>query len=169
MQGIIANAAARGPLMQDEVNKHPKQLSVAIDPDPVVGGNGRKSSVYHVGSLALRDNPEEATNKLLVRADGTPLLPTQCEVTLESALFPYLFPAGEGFFQQVKDGKDTLASYLVSRMRSFFSPFTLFKPYLLMMYQVRQVCKCLKNAEHNAYSSATFLCGCGMFCKVNIL
>ena len=140
VNSIIANAAARGPLMQDEINAVPKQLNVAIDPDPMVGGNGRKTSVYNVGNISLRANPEKATNKLLVRPDGTPLLPTESAVTLESAIFPYLFPDGQGAFQHIKDNKETLASYLAWRMKSMFTAFTLFKPYLLIMYQVRQVC-----------------------------
>ena len=87
-----------------------------------------------------RDNPNKASNKVLVRPDGTPLLPSQHGVTLESAVFPYLFPDGTGAYQHLKDGTETLATYLKYRMQSFFTPFTLFKPYLLIMYQVRQVC-----------------------------
>ena len=139
VQGIVADAVARGPLLQDALDAHPKQLSVAIDADPLAGANGRRSSVYNIGNLALRDNPNNATNKVLVRPDGTPLLPSQHAVTLESAVFPYLFPAGTGAFQHLKDSPETLASYLKYRMQSFYTPFTLFKPYLLVMYQVRQV------------------------------
>jgi hypothetical protein len=140
VEGIVADAVARGPLLQEDLDALPRQLGVSIDPHPVPGSNGRKNSVYNVGNLVLRDNPEEASNKLLVRADGTPLLQsTVNSMTLESSIFPYLFPNGTGPFQHMLNNPDTLASYLKWRMNSFFTAFTLFKPYLLMMYQIRQV------------------------------
>ena len=135
VQGIVADAVARGPLLQDALDADPKQLSAAIDPDPLARGNTRRSSVYNIGNLALRDNPNNASNKVLVRPDGTPLLPSQHAVTLESAVFPYLFPSGTGAFQHLKDSTETMPTYLKYRMQSFFTPFTLFKPYLLIMYR----------------------------------
>ena len=111
-----------------------KELSVAIDSDPLARGNGRRSSVY-IGNIlvALRDNPNNASNKALVIPDGTPLLPSQHAVTLKSTVFPYLFPDGTGAFQHLKDSTETMAIYIKYRMQCFLTPFTLFKPYLLIM------------------------------------
>ena len=54
-------------------------------------------------------------------------------MTLESALFPFLFLHGNGAY----DGRTTLSEYLKYRMSTLFSPFTLYKPYLLSMYDIR--------------------------------
>ena len=45
-------------------------------------------------------------------------------MTLESALFPFLFPHANGAY----DGRTTLSEYLKYRMSTLFSPFTLYKP-----------------------------------------
>ena len=55
-------------------------------------------------------------------------------LALETALFPH----GHGVY----DGRVTLLEYLKYRMETLFSPFTLYKPYLLYMYDVRQCCNC---------------------------
>jgi hypothetical protein len=52
---------------------------------------------------------------------------------LESALFVILFPHGIGAY----DGRTTLSEYLKYHMSTLFSPFTLYKPYLLYMYDIR--------------------------------
>ena len=49
------------------------------------------------------------------------------------ALFPFLFPAGVGHYSGGQ-----LTHYLAYRFHCFFSVFTLYKPYLLLMFQVRQ-------------------------------
>lgn len=54
-------------------------------------------------------------------------------MTLELALFAALFPSGVGHFTG-----GSLPAYLRYRTQCFFSVWTLYKPYLLLMYQVRQ-------------------------------
>ena len=61
-------------------------------------------------------------------------------MTLESALFPFLFPHGHGAY----DGWTTFSEYLKYRIITLFSPFTLYKPYLLYMYDIRQSVQFLK-------------------------
>ena len=68
------------------------------------------------------------------------------ELTIEAALFPMLFPFGHGSYS----GAGTLAQYLRYRLSCLFSPFTLFKPYLLLMYQVRQAVL-LSNATKSVF------------------
>jgi hypothetical protein len=58
--------------------------------------------------------------------------------TLEMVLFPFLFPKGRGFFLPGRHGFRTLTSYLRHRMHQMFSGFTLYKVFLLLMYQIQQ-------------------------------
>jgi hypothetical protein len=51
---------------------------------------------------------------------------------LEMALFPFLFPHGHGDY----NGKTHFNEYLKYRMNALLSPFTLYKPYLLYMYDL---------------------------------
>ncbi len=55
-------------------------------------------------------------------------------MTLETTLLPFLFPQGEG----AHDGKISLHTYFKYHMTMWFSPFTLYKPYLLFMYDICQ-------------------------------
>lgn len=73
-------------------------------------------------------------SKLCVRAlqadgEGTAGPGLSCE----AGLFPFLFPLGSGMFR-----RGQLTQYLQYRMRALFTVFTIFKPYLLLMYLVRQ-------------------------------
>jgi hypothetical protein len=53
-------------------------------------------------------------------------------MSLEKKLFPFLFPHGCGAY----DGIGGLLSYLKQKMFTLFFVFTLYPPYLLLMYQV---------------------------------
>jgi hypothetical protein len=64
-------------------------------------------------------------------------------MTLETALFPFLFPHGHGAY----DGRTTHSEYLKYRMSTLFSPFTLYKSYLLYMYDIRQSVQFLKEVS----------------------
>lgn len=55
-------------------------------------------------------------------------------ISVEAALFPMLFPNGRGWFQDTH-----FAAYLQHRMQQSFSLFTLYPPYLIVMFQLRQV------------------------------
>ena len=61
-------------------------------------------------------------------------------MTLENTLFPFLFPHGN----EAYDGQTTISEYLKYRMNTLFSLFTLYKPYLLYMYNIRQSVQFLK-------------------------
>lgn len=56
------------------------------------------------------------------------------KLTLESGLFPCLFPTCTGCY----DGAMQFTAYCKMRMEQAFSPFTLDPVYVLVMYQVRQ-------------------------------
>ncbi|GAX77275.1 hypothetical protein CEUSTIGMA_g4721.t1 [Chlamydomonas eustigma] len=59
---------------------------------------------------------------------------TTATVTLELAVFCVLFPHAMGYFK----GGTRLGDYLFYRMSCGFSNFTLYKPYLMLMFLVRQ-------------------------------
>ena len=67
----------------------------------------------------------------------------KCGLTLETALFPFLFPHGHGAY----DGKITFFEHLKYSMETLFSSFTLYKPYLLYMYDMRQYLQLLKETS----------------------
>ena len=61
-------------------------------------------------------------------------------MTLENALISFLFPHENGAY----DDRTTLSKYLKYHMSTLFSPFTLYKPYLLYMYDIRQTVQFFK-------------------------
>jgi len=65
-------------------------------------------------------------------------------MSFEKALFPFLFPHGSKAY----DGISGLLPYLEYRMSTLFSIFTLYPPYLLLMYQVQQVIQLLNATKH---------------------
>jgi len=57
--------------------------------------------------------------------------------------FQKQFPRGEGAY----DGRISLHDYLKYRMSMLFSPFALFKPYLLFMYDL---CQSIQILQHSS-------------------
>jgi hypothetical protein len=64
-------------------------------------------------------------------------------MALETTLFPFLFPQGEG----AHDGKFSLHAYFKYRIIKLFSPFTSHKPYLLFMYAI---CQSIQLLQHTS-------------------
>jgi hypothetical protein len=93
---------------------------------------------FEIGKLTMRnnDNPFK-TERLLVQEDGMCTNPT-LNMSLEKALFPFLFPHGCGAY----DGIGGLLIYLKQIM------FTLYPRYLLLMYQVQQAIQLLNATKH---------------------
>lgn len=63
---------------------------------------------------------------------------TTADVSVDAALFPFLFPGGRGAFRSGK----SLSQMLQQRVQQLFSPFTLIKEYLLVMFQVTNAPAC---------------------------
>lgn len=80
---------------------------------------------YFAGEVQRRESTVE---RVLCTATG---LTASSELTVELAIFPYLFPSGGGFF----DGGINFAEYIKMRSLQLFSRFTLVKEYLLVMIQ----------------------------------
>ncbi len=59
------------------------------------------------------------------------------------AMFPFLFPHGHGVY----DYKTYFNEYLKYRMNALFSPFTLYKPYLLYIYDLWQSLQLIKETS----------------------
>lgn len=92
----------------------------------------QQKTVYLAGEIERRGAAEKRL--LHAQPDGTTSTPS---LTVESALFPILFPNGKNFFTGT--GRMALGSYLEQRMMALFSPWTLIKEYPLLMYQVSDV------------------------------
>ena len=92
----------------------------------------KRNRTYHAGNTVRRQS--DVQERLLVGADGQQLAPQGADapLTLEAGIFPFLFPQGTGWCTDTM----TMTAYLKMRMQALFSVFTLFLPYLLVMFQV---------------------------------
>jgi hypothetical protein len=143
LDSIIRENIQRGPLAPMEMNLMPQLFSLLTDSRPLEGVQApRRNTIFEVGSLQLRDQlvrPRLTSFTLRVRPDGQRVtddtdFQSLGALTLETALFPFLFPFASGAF----NGAMTLCAYLQWRMHCFFSIFTLHKLYLFMMFQIRR-------------------------------
>ena len=134
VQHIVDGAITRGPRLVSETNPLPFVLSTVVDVpvSMVVEGEAVAATVpVKTGDLRLRSTYLEARFPLMV-LPGDISSDSEPGMTVEKAMFPFLFPHGDGAW----DGKMTLNGYLRMRMLQAFSVFTLFKPYLLLMFQI---------------------------------
>ena len=92
----------------------------------------RRSATTSCGTLCPRDHPT-LSRPLVMQPDGTADSSGE-NCSLEQALFPHPFPFNTGAW----DGAVSICTYLRLRCSQLFSPFTLCKSYLLLMYHVRQ-------------------------------
>lgn len=108
------------------------------------------TSLFNVGPVTFRGSGVQ--KRLMVTSEG---LPTQDALdrllSIETALFPFLFPFGRAAHCLGKGLK--LTDYLRMRMMCMFSPFTLFAPYLLLMYQVRKASILANGSREVAYEA----------------
>lgn len=101
----------------------------------------QSNSLLNVGKVYPRD--EKAVLNLQGGPDGfTDTMVDDFPLTMESSLFPYLFPENRGQF--VPSGKARIciaefSKYLQNRMACLFSPFTLIPEYIFMMFQIMRV------------------------------
>ena len=121
-------------------NQGCSQDMVIVPVDPPYGRCLKDSTLMGVGHVHVRDKEKRS---LLSRPNGmcNNIIPG-ITLTLESTLFPYLFPDSLGHFLPQNSFNSYIAEfadYLESRARNFFSPFTLVLEYLMMMYQILRV------------------------------
>jgi hypothetical protein len=98
-----------------------------------IQGFKKNSNYYTIRNVCKRLNNENKLCEAITFRSNT-LNSSTYYMTLEYALFPFLFPHGHGWY----DSKYTFNEYIKHRMSSLFSPFTLYKPYLLYMYNLKQ-------------------------------
>ena len=105
--------------------------------------HNKHNDFFVIGDIHRREASENGipSESIAFRSDTMNI--EKYGLTLETALFPFLFPHGHGAY----DGKTTFFEYLKYRMETLFSPFTLYKPYLLYMYDVRQSLQLLKETS----------------------
>lgn len=128
IQDGVAGVQGRDPRVRSNAEPYLPALTVAMDWDGQHTGDDYNAGImFNVGTMQRRTSlaPEEVFGD----AAGATTLPT---VSLDNALFPFLHPGGVGAF---KSG-DSLSLLLRQRMQQLFSPFTLVKEYLLVMFQV---------------------------------
>jgi len=83
-------------------------------------------------------NVDDVPQTISTRFDGTGTLP------LEIGMFPFLFPDGRGYY----DGNGmSLCEYAKMRMLQAFTPFTMNKVYVLMLYQQRMAFRLLSTTK----------------------
>jgi hypothetical protein len=136
---VVQSAQARHPTATLDAMAVANPLCTIIDLDAQQPHHERQQrTTYLAGETERRG----AAHRRLLQAqpDGTTAVPS---LTIESALFPILFPQGKHFFSG--KGGVKLGSYLEQQMMAMFSPWTLIKEYPLLMYQVSIEC----NGSHD--------------------
>lgn len=134
LTNIVGDHIQRGPLAGEAGRDYYNYLSTLTLLNRSAPKS--KSQIYHAGELTLR-SLDLSKRVLRVLPDGLPVPGSDAalkKITLERAMFPFLFLHGEGSF---KEG-ELLTLYCQRRCNAWLTPFTLYKPYLLLMHQMRQ-------------------------------
>ena len=138
IEHIISHARERGPSFQHMTpSEMPFQYTTATPAHPVPPAG--LTSHFFCGNLQPRDSNLPALH-LHVRPDGTHVhdeTSSTPPITAELACFTALFPHGHGAFTRVHK-QFHLTHYMKYRASCLLSVFTLFKPYALIMFHVRQ-------------------------------
>lgn len=126
---IISGPIARSPIQSMYTDPMPSLMSTvtAMNVTPAL-----RRAATSVGTLRPRDHPT-LSRPCVMQADGTADASGE-NCSLEQGLFPYLFPFNKGSW----DGAMGICAYIHLRCQQLFSPFTMCRTYLLLMYHVRQ-------------------------------
>jgi hypothetical protein len=118
----ISNGGFESMHVTDEIQNLSLLFNMSINPqilkDFFIMGNLKKSLTRN----------KTCDKQLLIECNG--LQKKFANINLELSLFAFLFPHGNDAY----DGKIPIHEYLKYHMSSLFLPFTLYKPYLLIMY-----------------------------------
>ena len=129
----------RAPMAEEMLMAHQGKQGLGIIVDADVNVLAKPYSVFKVGNVV---NRHHGTNiPAYVQVDGSPVLSGDDSLSIEMALFPYLFPKGAGYLRSTMH----LGQYLKWRMTCLFSIFTMCKIYPLMMHQSKQLENVAKN------------------------
>ena len=143
--GIIGAARDRGPLtLQDR--PMPFILSAVWSNQALTH---HQAQSFDAGGLVERS--EHLQERAIDAVAGLDLtLQHDTRLTIEQLLFPMLFPHNQGTFNT----SISFAEYLMLRFKSLFSLWTLYKPYLLFMVQIRQALQIAQSCSMNCLESA---------------
>jgi hypothetical protein len=124
----VADVQGRDPRMRSNADPYTTPMTAAMDWDGQhTGADHRPGIMFSLGDVQQRDSP--SPQPVSGTASG---YSNRLQLSLDNALFPFLHPGGVGAF---KTG-DSLSTLLRQRMQQLFSPFTMVKEYLLVMFQV---------------------------------
>ena len=133
MRFVIGNNRMRAPMVQDFVEQQGKRMALVLDTSPAaLQGHSHSYQTFQVGGLMEHRNRDEA-DAFQVFGDSISAC-FQHMLSMEAALFPFLFPASLAF--HTADSGMSLVQYVNNVL---FSPFTLCKPYMLCMHQLQLV------------------------------
>jgi hypothetical protein len=155
IQHIIADNIARAPIKISAMDDDCVSSLLATSEFAHHSFNSNncvpKSKLFDVSFDTLQKTGVQ--KRLKLHANGFPSLQSEaCNLSIKTVLFPFLFPFGKGTYAKGKGV--TFTDYLRMRMMAMFSPFTLFTPYLLLMYQVRKAFVLIAESRDVAYESA---------------
>lgn len=112
-----------------------RRFSLALGKE--VGCSGLSSPVpnriFKTGSVTIRNSGRQVAALSNAHGDLSVAGAQAVGLSIEAALFTLLFPQGTGMFSGLQ-----FANYMKQRMRQCFSLFTLYCPYLIVMYQLKQ-------------------------------
>jgi len=136
----------------DDDGEQSRQNMVVLPVDPPFKNVLTNDTLLSVGHVYPRtkDNEKEV---LLSKPQGeSSFLMNGKALTLESTLFPYLFPESNGYFDPMQSSKNKtyladFQNYMKRRMSTLFSPFTMVQEYILMMYQILRVMLCTTSGQ----------------------
>jgi hypothetical protein len=130
---IIANQQAKGIITKTmSINPYDKDLQILQDVDYYIPVSRKRSNeIFHSGSMFCR---KKACRRKEFISDIIEGFGDDQKLTLQTALFSFLFPHLQGYYS----GSMDFFEYIKSRMQQLFNAFMLYKPYLLLMYILHQ-------------------------------
>lgn len=146
---IVQTHADNAPtLWADDDDNRPYNMSTIVPPTAVLCAQNPFLKKFNVGTSQKRfptgdslPNTETfhlvANANTMISTDNTTsslMVSSVPPPSIEAALFPFLFPKGTGYFQGLTD----FHQYLKQRMQCMFSLYTLYTPYVLIMFQLKQ-------------------------------
>jgi hypothetical protein len=138
VERIVGTSRDRSPIpfMDSDASSRLMSVVVSVMPDAFVARPHGKS-IFRPGNLIRRDDSSRDSTVIEVWLNGLPAASSGhlSTITLEQALVPFLFPFGSGAY----DGTSDFCEYIRMRLSAICSPFTLYPPYLMFMFQMRQL------------------------------
>jgi len=148
----LARAAADRAPTDNASQQATGRLAAVVPIDIEMAGLQHRVVRSTVGNLELRSSGQ--LEQFLIDLKFNSITHTRFKP--ETLIFPMLFPSSEGAFEPVSgttvDGV-SLKKYLDYRMNQMFSAFTLYKPYLPIMYAARRTQEVLESVSESVLTN----------------